>query len=358
MKQLQQFTAIIESEDDGSVSLCPELDIASQGDTVEEARRNLAEAVGLFFEAADPSEVQSRLPISDVQQRELERRLRFVCRVQKRLDVAVVNHPRKCRPVHTFLHTLLLCSLLCGQSWATAIVLVRTAKEIVIAADSRATAFIRRKERIEPEFSSVCKIGGTGNFYFAVSGHAIDLSQPANLYNSYAVGERFAFREKGSLPEKVNGFEEAIRKTLTGNLTAMRQNNRWQFDGWSNQPSVVDIVLFGIEKKVATVYRLTFAIVPNTSQLREEPIKLKVNREVCGKGCELALFVVEMGEYAAIDRLLTATPDYWQGNLIAKVQELIELEIKDAIVVGPPIDIFRLTTKGPEWIQQKQQCKQ
>ena len=61
MKQLQQFTGIIEREGDGYVALCPELDIASQGRTVEEARRNLVEAIELFFETADPSEVQHRL---------------------------------------------------------------------------------------------------------------------------------------------------------------------------------------------------------------------------------------------------------------------------------------------------------
>jgi predicted RNase H-like HicB family nuclease len=61
MKQIQQFTAVIEREDDGYVSLCPELDIASQGNTVEEARNNLIEAIELFFEAADPSEISARL---------------------------------------------------------------------------------------------------------------------------------------------------------------------------------------------------------------------------------------------------------------------------------------------------------
>jgi predicted RNase H-like HicB family nuclease len=61
MKQLQQFTGIIEREGDGYVALCPELDIASQGHTVEEARRNLVEAIELFFETADPSEVRRRL---------------------------------------------------------------------------------------------------------------------------------------------------------------------------------------------------------------------------------------------------------------------------------------------------------
>ena len=61
MKQLQQFTAVIEREEDGYVALCPELDIASQGDTVEEARLNLIEAIELFLETADPSEVKTRL---------------------------------------------------------------------------------------------------------------------------------------------------------------------------------------------------------------------------------------------------------------------------------------------------------
>jgi predicted RNase H-like HicB family nuclease len=61
MKQSQQFLGIIEREGTGYVALCPTLDIASQGMTVEEARRNLIEAIELFFETADPSEVQNRL---------------------------------------------------------------------------------------------------------------------------------------------------------------------------------------------------------------------------------------------------------------------------------------------------------
>jgi predicted RNase H-like HicB family nuclease len=55
------MTAIIEREDDGFVALCPELDIASQGSTIEEARANLIEALTLFFEAASPSELTRRL---------------------------------------------------------------------------------------------------------------------------------------------------------------------------------------------------------------------------------------------------------------------------------------------------------
>lgn len=52
----KQLTAKIEREGDGYVSLCPELDIASQGETVAEARENLKEALELFFETASASE--------------------------------------------------------------------------------------------------------------------------------------------------------------------------------------------------------------------------------------------------------------------------------------------------------------
>jgi predicted RNase H-like HicB family nuclease len=60
MPQAHQVTALIEREGEGYVALCPELDIASQGDTVEEARQNLKEALELFFETASPEEIQER----------------------------------------------------------------------------------------------------------------------------------------------------------------------------------------------------------------------------------------------------------------------------------------------------------
>ena len=60
MKPAQRLTAIIEREDDGFVALCPDLDIASEGASIEEARANLIEAITLFFETASPSELARR----------------------------------------------------------------------------------------------------------------------------------------------------------------------------------------------------------------------------------------------------------------------------------------------------------
>lgn len=56
----KELTAIIESEADGYVALCPEVDVASQGSTVAEARSKLQEALELFFESASEAEIEGR----------------------------------------------------------------------------------------------------------------------------------------------------------------------------------------------------------------------------------------------------------------------------------------------------------
>jgi predicted RNase H-like HicB family nuclease len=61
MADTRRLTAIITREGDAFVALCPELDIASQGVSVEEARANLTEALGLFFETAGADEIAERI---------------------------------------------------------------------------------------------------------------------------------------------------------------------------------------------------------------------------------------------------------------------------------------------------------
>jgi predicted RNase H-like HicB family nuclease len=56
----KRLTAIIQAEPPGYVALCPELDVASQGDTIEESLANLREAVELFYECASAAEISAR----------------------------------------------------------------------------------------------------------------------------------------------------------------------------------------------------------------------------------------------------------------------------------------------------------
>jgi predicted RNase H-like HicB family nuclease len=49
------FTAAVHEEDDWYVAQCLEVDVASQGQSIQEALTNLAEAVGLYLdEVAEP----------------------------------------------------------------------------------------------------------------------------------------------------------------------------------------------------------------------------------------------------------------------------------------------------------------
>lgn len=60
-----EFTIQIRREalstgEDVYVALCLELDIASQGTSIEQAKANVADAIDSFFDAASPSEVEQR----------------------------------------------------------------------------------------------------------------------------------------------------------------------------------------------------------------------------------------------------------------------------------------------------------
>ncbi len=61
MTDTRRFTAMIYRDNGGYVALCPELDVASQGESVEDASANLREAIELFLESADPTEIASRM---------------------------------------------------------------------------------------------------------------------------------------------------------------------------------------------------------------------------------------------------------------------------------------------------------
>lgn len=54
-----KFSMIIEKEGKWYVALCPEVDIASQGETIEEASENLKEAVKLYFQTASKEEIEA-----------------------------------------------------------------------------------------------------------------------------------------------------------------------------------------------------------------------------------------------------------------------------------------------------------
>ena len=56
----KETSVLVECLDEGCLAACPEFDIVSQGDTVDEACANLQEALGLFMESASDEEIERR----------------------------------------------------------------------------------------------------------------------------------------------------------------------------------------------------------------------------------------------------------------------------------------------------------
>lgn len=59
--RLPKLTVVIEKEGKWYVAICPELGVASQGRTFDNAEAIIQEAVGLLLEEADEDEIKRRL---------------------------------------------------------------------------------------------------------------------------------------------------------------------------------------------------------------------------------------------------------------------------------------------------------
>jgi predicted RNase H-like HicB family nuclease len=75
-------TAVLSREDGGFVAQYPEVDVASQGSTVEDAKANREEAVEWFFECASESEIKRRQASEGI---EMTRRIVRMARDRKLL---------------------------------------------------------------------------------------------------------------------------------------------------------------------------------------------------------------------------------------------------------------------------------
>lgn len=59
------FTGLLLGEERGYTALCTELDVASQGETAGEAKKNLEEAVALYLETAIENNLPFIRPVPD-----------------------------------------------------------------------------------------------------------------------------------------------------------------------------------------------------------------------------------------------------------------------------------------------------
>ncbi|WP_410509040.1 type II toxin-antitoxin system HicB family antitoxin [Methanosarcina hadiensis] len=60
---VRQFLVAITKEDDFFIARCPELNVTSQGETLEEAEENIKEAIELYIESFGTEDLSQQISI-------------------------------------------------------------------------------------------------------------------------------------------------------------------------------------------------------------------------------------------------------------------------------------------------------
>jgi hypothetical protein len=253
------------------------------------------------------------------------------------------------------------CLLIPQYLGATAIALIRTPDEIVVAADSKQTVDV-----LLPGFVSsrdVCKIHKIrDHFYFAaagyrgvvdyVTGKAAGASQGGIFTVEYAVLR--SYRADLSIRENVGVFERSIASFLTQSLGERQRQSPEYFKRNFSILSISDVVFFGIEDEVLVVYQLLF-------RAQAEPqVTITPTRWTCPGDCQDSEVVpVFLGETDAMQtKYLTEMRSDKDDGLAKKAAALVDAAIAtNPKTVGGAIDILRITREKSSWTQVKPECR-
>jgi hypothetical protein len=270
----------------------------------------------------------------------------------KVLTAKVINHtalsinvrPLLFRPPPAYpLWLIVLLLAFVGSANGTAILLVWTPKEIVVAADSLSS------DADGKDTGSVCKIGKFGDAYFAISGYA---KNDRTGYNAFAILE-VASGQSGGLTDKITAFESSAKAMYEKALSELRKTN---YDGFRRVVEApLAVSFFGVERGLLVLHNREFVINPPADNQVSATI---VRRNCPGIDCpdEEATLIVT-GDPEIQLKFARENPHFWLGSLVNATRKFVQMHI-DAKVpgVGPPIDIFRITENGAEWICQKPDC--
>lgn len=225
----------------------------------------------------------------------------------------------------------------------TAIVAVRTPTEIIVGADSKLTT----TDGSIPEL--VCKIYQVGRVFFALAKYA---GTRTNGFNVSDVAKE-AIKDGGSIADIQTRFHCLIGTPLYRTAQAFKNEDPTGYYECFRDGSILDIVFFGFENQspVLALSKLT-PIFPPYGKTMTVEFHNDMRGEDGDLGCAL------LGQISAPGTLMKQQPDYVLNIGPAEaVHRLVRLAINECPEwCGEPIDILRVTSKGAEWIQRKQEC--
>ena len=241
--------------------------------------------------------------------------------------------------------------LFCVPAIATTVALIRTPREIFVAADSAVQG------QHEANF---CKIEQVGKNFFAVEGVAEinaltnGKPDPAKSFHVKTRAERAAKRP-GTIAEIALSFEHEAEPVFQ---KIVAQNKKDAPEGYkrhlSSRPEALQVLFFGIDPDKAPAYALIIFGVKDKAH--GDPI-VTVQRRFCpGKDCYEPADITLLGESRKAMEL-TKQPGFPGLDIAGAVRELVQVEIQDRPkLVKPPIDVLELSILGANWVSVKSQC--
>ena len=228
-----------------------------------------------------------------------------------------------------------------SPSEGSVIVVIRTADEIVMAADSLLSS------TSEPS-AYTCKIRQVGDSFFAVSGIGDD---PDTGYDVWDIADK-ALNTAGSLENRVAYFESVVQPQLIKELQHIRERAPALYVKYKDTISSLDIIFCGVENGALVFYHRGFKAVG------DETISLIPSSQDCAANCDSETHIPLLGHADAITRLrdnngITGQPELW---MVARNLVKAEIDSGDP-KVGGDIDVLRITKSGNQWIQRKQECE-
>jgi hypothetical protein len=232
---------------------------------------------------------------------------------------------------------------------ATAIIVIRTAEEIIAAADSKSTITLYPDwQRYAFENCKIRKLHDT--LYFAASGLTNDYTQTLNVETAI----RNSYKKSASVSQTVEVAEALIKSSFLEALNRQKREHPEIFKKNFSKDPYVDFALFGFERGAGFVHRRRLGAQDDKGGLS---VKL-VDFENCPPLCKDPGEITLLGERDTMKEYI---------DKLGPVTALTDLQIAESTVrvaiarnpetVGPPIDILRIDRRGAEWIKVKNMCR-
>lgn len=247
-----------------------------------------------------------------------------------------------------------------SMSAQTTIVVRRTPSEIVVGADSKVVSrsrtidmFGRAQDTVT--YSTSCKIIVVGNRALVASGYLVN---DAGL--DVVKTGRVALQGVASIDDAADSYRDAIQQPLRDSLEQLRRFDLESYRKSTRNPNgetkdISQVIFVAIENGITKLAARTFVATNDESApVTLAPLNVNIPNKAYPPGLDITVLG---GHHADIDKYVSDEP-FWRriGN-IAGVRTLIDImESTDPVDVGGPIDILRLSRKGAEWIQHKQEC--